>query len=166
MVQTLRFFLFRQPASSLTAITLICAGLMVTLGGMIILLRLDRQSVFPASAYRDKDPRLSLIWCHLSALSVWVGLPLGNLIFPYLIWTLGRHKSARLNTDGLECLNFQVSLTLYILLSVLMFYLYIGFLMLSGLFILHLVSSFYAIYKTWQGEAFRYPLTIQIIKPI
>jgi uncharacterized protein len=166
MVQTIRFFLFRQPASSLNAITLICAGLMLALGGMIILLRLDRQRVDQSSGSEDKDSRFKLIGCHLSALSVWIGLPLGNLIFPYLIWAFGRHDSARLNREGLECLNFQLSLTLYILLSALMFYLYIGFLMLSGLFLLHLVSALYAAYRSWQGKAVRYPLTIQIIKPI
>ena len=166
MVQTIRFFLFRQPASSLTAITLICAGLMLALGGMIILLRLDRQLVVQSSGNEVKDPRFKLIGCHLSALSVWTGLPLGNLILPYIIWAIGRHESARLNKEGLECLNFQLSLTLYILLSALLFYVYIGFLMLVGLFLLHLVSALYATYKTWQGKAVRYPLTIQIIKSI
>lgn len=167
MVQTIRFFLFSQPASSsLTAITLICAGLMLALGGMIILLRLDREQVVQSAENENKDPRFKLIGCHLSALSMWAGLPLGNLIFPYLIWAFGRSESARLNKEGLECLNFQLSLTLYILLSVLMFYMYIGFLMLSGLFLLHFVYALYAGYRTWQGKAVRYPLTIQIIRPI
>ena len=166
MVQTLRFFLFRHPASSLTAIILICAGLMVALGGMIILLRLDRHVVLQPPDNREKDSRFKLLWCHLSALTVWVGLPLGNLIFPYLIWAFGRHESPKLNQEGLECLNFQLSLTLYILLSAFMFYLYIGFLMLAGLFLLHLIFALYAAYKSLQGKAFKYPLTIQIIKPI
>ena len=46
-----------------------------------------------------------------------------------------------------------------------MFYLLIGFLMLIGLFVLHLSCAVYAAVRAAHGEPYRYPLTIDIIKP-
>jgi uncharacterized protein len=167
MLRILQFFLRGQNTSSLSSLTLLCAGLMLALGGMILLLRSDLRSFVPDSettSEYSKSARFKLVCCHLSALTVWLGLPLGNLIFPYLIWHSGRENSPELNQRGIDCLNFQLSLTLYLLLSALMFYVLIGFIMLIGLFVLHVSCAVYAAVRAAHGEPYRYPLTIDVIK--
>ena len=167
MLRILLFFLRGQSTSSLSSLTLLCAGLMLALGGMILLLRFDLRSFIPDSKTAPQDSkstRFKLICCHLSALTVWLGLPLGNFIFPYLVWQSGRKNSPELNQHGIDCLNFQLSLTLYLLLSALMFYLLIGFLMLIALFVLHLSCAIYAAVRAAHGEPYRYPLTIDVVK--
>ena len=167
MLRILLFFLRGQSTSSLSSLALLCAGLMLALGGMILLLRFDLRSFVPDSGTSPQDAkstRFKLVCCHLSALTVWLGLPLGHFIFPYLVWHSGRKNSPELNQRGIDCLNFQLSLTLYLLLSALMFYVLIGLFMLIGLFALHSSCAVYAAVRAAHGDPYRYPLTIDVVK--
>jgi len=49
---------------------------------------------------------------HLSSLSQYL-IPLGNYIFPILIWTTKKDKSEFVDHHGKQVLNFQLSLLLY-----------------------------------------------------
>lgn len=49
---------------------------------------------------------------HLSALSQYI-IPFGNYIFPLLIWSTNKEKSAFVNHHGKQVLNFQLSILLY-----------------------------------------------------
>jgi len=55
---------------------------------------------------------------HLSALSQYV-IPFGNFILPIIIWSSSKDKSAYVDRQGKEAINFQLSLFLYSLLLVL-----------------------------------------------
>jgi uncharacterized Tic20 family protein len=52
---------------------------------------------------------------HLSTLTQYI-VPLGNYIFPILIWTNYKDKSEFVNHHGKQTLNFQLSLLLYSLI--------------------------------------------------
>jgi uncharacterized Tic20 family protein len=49
---------------------------------------------------------------HLSSLSQYC-IPLGNYIFPILIWSSNKDKSEFIDYNGKQVLNFQLSLLLY-----------------------------------------------------
>lgn len=49
---------------------------------------------------------------HLSTLSQYV-IPFGNYIFPIVIWSSRKDKSAFIDTQGKRAINFQLSLFLY-----------------------------------------------------
>lgn len=51
---------------------------------------------------------------HLSALSQYC-IPFGNFIFPILIWSTNKDKSAFIDFNGKQVLNFQLSIFLYTL---------------------------------------------------
>lgn len=53
----------------------------------------------------------------LSALTQYV-FPLGNLIFPALIWSLKKNESEFIDHNGRQAINFQLSLFLYSFLLV------------------------------------------------
>ena len=55
---------------------------------------------------------------HLSALSQYV-IPFGNFILPIIIWSSSKDKSAYVDRQGKEAINFQLSLFLYSILLVL-----------------------------------------------
>lgn len=55
---------------------------------------------------------------HLSALSQYF-IPFGNFILPIIIWSSTKDKSAYVDRQGKECINFQLSLFVYSLLLVL-----------------------------------------------
>lgn len=52
---------------------------------------------------------------HLSALSQYF-IPLGNFIFPLIIWNSSKDKSQFIDANGKNALNFQLSLFLYSLI--------------------------------------------------
>ncbi len=49
---------------------------------------------------------------HLSALAQYL-IPFGNYIFPVIIWSSTKHKSAFVDANGKRAINFQLSLFLY-----------------------------------------------------
>ncbi len=48
----------------------------------------------------------------LSALTQYI-VPLGNFIFPTLIWSAKKHESKFINENGKQAINFQLSLFMY-----------------------------------------------------
>ena len=54
---------------------------------------------------------------HLSALTQYF-FPLGNLIFPALLWSLKKNESEFVDYNGKQAVNFQLSLFLYMFILV------------------------------------------------
>ncbi|KQB44039.1 DUF4870 domain-containing protein [Flavobacterium daejeonense] len=55
---------------------------------------------------------------HLSALSQYL-IPLGNFIFPIIIWSSKKEKSELIDFHGKQIINFQLSLLVYSLICIL-----------------------------------------------
>ena len=103
------------------------------------------------------------ILCHLTALSLFVGIPFGNVIGPLVIWLLKKHESAAVDAHGKESLNFQISMSIYTLLAGLSLFVLIGIVLLPLVLIFNLVLIIIASIKASNGEFYRYPLTIRLI---
>jgi uncharacterized Tic20 family protein len=107
--------------------------------------------------------RTWVILCHLTALSLFVGLPFGNVIGPLVIWLIKKHESPAIDTHGKEALNFQITMSIYTLLAGLSIFVLIGFLLLPAVLVANLVLIVIASIKASNGELYRYPLTIRLI---
>ncbi len=125
-------------------------------------------STTPASA---KSDRLWPVLCHASSLLGFF-LPLcGHIIGPLVVWLLKRDESAEVNEHGKESLNFQISMFIYasvlgVVTFILMFVL-VGFLLLplfAVLFLADVILVIIASLKANEGELYRYPFTIRLIK--
>jgi len=101
--------------------------------------------------------------CHLSAL-LGYAVPFGNIIFPLVIWSMNKDRSALVDRQGKESVNFQLSMILYILVSLLLVLLIVGIFMLVALALLNVIFIVIAAIKVDQGEEYRYPLTIRFIQ--
>ncbi|MDY6852424.1 MAG: DUF4870 domain-containing protein [Thermodesulfobacteriota bacterium] len=102
--------------------------------------------------------------CHLSALAGFIGIPFGNIIGPLIIWLIKKNDFPFVNEQGKEALNFQISLTIYGIIAALLIFVVIGIFLLIGLGIFGLIMVIIASIKANQGESYRYPITIRIIK--
>lgn len=112
----------------------------------------------------NKDARTWATVCHLSALLALVGVPLGNILGPLVIWLIKRNDHSFVDDQGKEAINFQISMTLYgIIAGVLVFFL-VGFFLLVAIAIVDLVFVIMAAIKANDGETYRYPLSIRIIQ--
>lgn len=117
----------------------------------------------PAStAVAPADAKNWAMGCHLSAL---LGLvcPFGNLIGPLVIWLVKKDESPLIDREGKESLNFQLSMTLYLIVSALMIVVLIGFPMMLVVGLIDLIFTIVAAVKTSNGEEYRYPLTLRFI---
>ena len=107
---------------------------------------------------------------HLSALAVLI-VPLGNMLGPLVVWLLKRDQSPEIDEHGKESLNFQISMSIYIVaLSAVAFILMlivIGFLLIPVIVLLLIADVVFVIIasiRANEGQMYRYPMTIRFVK--
>lgn len=115
---------------------------------------------------QEKQDRNFAMLCHLAGLAGYI-IPFGNIFAPLLVWLLKRDESALVDEHGKESLNFQISITIYILAGVFLSLTIIGILPGLALICLALVAQIVlviiAAVKVSNGEEFKYPFTMRFI---
>jgi uncharacterized Tic20 family protein len=109
--------------------------------------------------------------CHLSALAGFVGIPLGNILGPLLVWQLKKNEFPSVDTHGKAALNFQITITIAVAVGaaiafVLSFFC-IGYLLFPIVMLIALAGLIFAIVagiKANNGETYKYPCSIEFIK--
>ncbi len=153
---------------------------------------------------RGKTKQQIRIWamlCHLSAMVAWIllvfvvliGIPLYlplNVLAPLIIWRLKKTQYSWVDFQGKESLNFQLSLTFYVLIvviiSLLIVFTSFGIAMTSNstvnyidiifhtllitcsaivllMLLLQLFVVSFASIKAYKGQYYRYPFTIRFL---
>jgi uncharacterized Tic20 family protein len=100
---------------------------------------------------------------HLSALAGYI-FPFGHIIGPVIVWSIKKDEFPLVNANGKEAINFQISMTIYFIVSVILILLVIGIFLLIALAIINLVLIIVAAVKANAGEVYKYPLAIPFIK--
>lgn len=102
--------------------------------------------------------------CHLSALAGVIGIPAGNILGPLIIWLVKKNEMPGIEPHAKESLNFQISMTIYMIVSSILIFVVIGFPLLVGLMIFDLVCIVIASFKAKDGVPYQYPITIRFLK--
>jgi hypothetical protein len=112
-----------------------------------------------------KDSRLWGMFCHLAALFGLLGVPLGNILGPFVIWQIKKNEYPFADQQGKESVNFQISVTIYQAVCIpLIFFFCIGLLLIAAINLLSLAFVIIAAVRANSGESYRYPLAIRFIK--
>jgi len=101
--------------------------------------------------------------CHLSTFAGYV-VPFGNIIAPLVLWVMKKDEYPLVDDQGKEAINFQISITIYVIMSIVLIFLIIGIPLLIGLLIYEIIVTIIAAIKANDGEKYRYPFTIRFIK--
>lgn len=109
--------------------------------------------------------------CHLSALALFILPSFGNIFGPLIFWLIKKDRSAWVDRQGKEALNFQISITIYSIAAFFLMFLLaltvigipLAILIALGLAAFWLIVVIMASVKTSSGEDFRYPLNIRFI---
>lgn len=117
----------------------------------------------PAEETPSKDANMWGMLSHLIAFAGFI-VPFGNIIGPLVIWLIKKDEYAFVDDQGKESLNFQISMTIYFIVSAILTVVIIGILLIIGLLIFDVIVVILATIKANGGEKYRYPLSIRIIK--
>ncbi len=124
-----------------------------------------------ADSSPDKDARLWAMLCHLAALAgifSYIGfdfvLPFANVLGPLIIWLIKRNESSFVDDQGREALNFQLTMTIAFVISVMLMFILIGFFFIMLFSVYDLVMTIIAAVKANDGNKYRYPYIIRFIK--
>ena len=111
----------------------------------------------------SKDEKTWAMLCHLSGLSGMI-FPLGHIVVPLIIWLIKKEELPFVEDQGREVLNFQISMTIYIITSGILCLILIGFLFLLILVIFGLIVVIIGAINANDGKPYRYPMAIRFIK--
>nr|WP_268746051.1 DUF4870 domain-containing protein [Oleiagrimonas soli] len=105
-------------------------------------------------------------WGMFAHLAAFAGLiiPFGNIIGPLVVWLIKKDTMPFVDDQGKEALNFQITVTLAMLVSFLLMLVLIGFLLVWIVPLVALVFVILATVKANEGVYYRYPLTLRLIK--
>ena len=109
--------------------------------------------------------RTYVTWMHLAGLSSYIGIPLGHVLVPLVMWIMKHRESAYIDQQGREVLNFQLTITFYLIFSYILIFILIGFVFVALVVGLHIIATIMAAVKIYHGEDFRYPVTFRVIRP-
>ncbi|MBU6403345.1 MAG: DUF4870 domain-containing protein [Pseudomonadota bacterium] len=102
------------------------------------------------------------MFTHLSALFGLVS-GLGFILGPLVLWLIKKDQMPLVNEAGKEAVNFQFTMLIACLVSWVLVFLLIGFLLIPLVVVFDVVMSIIAAVQTSNGTRYRYPLTIRFI---
>ncbi|WP_245844267.1 DUF4870 domain-containing protein [Nibricoccus aquaticus] len=105
-------------------------------------------------------------WEMLAHLSALAGLlvPLGSFLGPFIIWQIKKNEFPSVEAHAKASLNFQLSCLIYAVISAIFIIVGIGILFLMAVGIFSLVCVIIATIKANNGEPWKYPLSLTLIK--
>ena len=101
--------------------------------------------------------------CHLASLVGFI-IPFGNILGPLIIWVIKKEEFPLVGDQGKEAVNFQITVFLAGLIGALLIFVLIGFLVLFALAVYWLVFTVIAAMHASEGESYRYPYTLRLLK--
>ncbi len=104
------------------------------------------------------------VLCHLLTFTGLMGIPFGNILAPLVIWLIKKAESEFVDYNSREALNFQISITIYAIVTGALCFVFIGFLLIPVILIADIVLTIMATVKANNGDLYKYPLTLKLIK--
>jgi len=105
----------------------------------------------------SKDARVFGMLCHLLGILTWI-------VGPLIIWLIKREDDKFIDQHGKEALNFQITILIAYAVGGITAFACIGFFIMLAAWICNLVFCIMGAIKANNGEPYRYPVSIRLIK--
>ena len=115
-----------------------------------------------ATAAPGKNDRTWAMFAHLSTFAGHL-IPFGNIAGPLIIWAIKKDEMPFVNDQGKEAVNFQITMTIALIVSALSLLVLVGFILLPVVYVFDLIVTIIAAIKANEGVAYRYPLCIRFL---
>jgi uncharacterized Tic20 family protein len=93
-----------------------------------------------------------------------IGTFFGGFIVPLIVWLIKKDESPFVSDHAKESLNFQISLIIYFVASMVLMVIVIGVFLIFAIGLLSLVTVILGTIAASSGKPYRYPLCIRFIK--
>jgi uncharacterized Tic20 family protein len=103
------------------------------------------------------------LFLHLSQFANLILFPIG-IILPIVLWQTQKDKMPALDAHGKMVVNWMISSTIYIIASIILMFVLIGFLTILAVGIMGIVFPIIGAVKANNGDFWEYPLTIKFLK--
>jgi uncharacterized Tic20 family protein len=126
-------------------------------------------NAYPPSPYKtagERPDRTGDNWamlCHLAGFAGFFFPLVANIVVPLLIWIFKRDEYDAVAYHGKEAINFQISMSVYMLIAGMSFFVFIGFFLVPLVGIFWIVLTIIASLKAADGQPYRYPLIFRLI---
>ena len=115
------------------------------------------------AAVADETVRTTAAAAHLSTFAGLI-VPFGSVIGPLAIWLTRRDRDPFIDQAGREALNFGISIAIYGSLLLVAALMLVGIPFLIVGVVAWVVLASLAAAKASQGQAYRYPLTLRLVR--
>lgn len=109
------------------------------------------------------DEKQFALFVHLSGFIGFL-IPFGNILVPLILWTIKRKESEYIDYHGKEVMNFQISVLIWIVISLVAMLLLVGFVMIIAVFFASIILPIIGGIAAQNGERYRYPFCFRFIK--
>jgi len=109
------------------------------------------------------EDRLWGALAHLSAFAMYF-TGVGHIVGPMIIWLWKRDTNAFVANEAKEAMNFNISVSIYALIGVLLCFVLIGIPLLIALHTFQVICIIVGALKGSDGRPFRYPLNLRLVK--
>lgn len=124
---------------------------------------MELDSPAPVAAPSESERTWGML-AHLSALAGLIFPLLGIVLGPLAVYLARRDNSAFVAAHGKEALNFNITVLLATIVCMLLMMVFVGFLLGTALFVAWLVLTLIAAIRASEGQLYRYPLSLRLIK--
>ena len=113
----------------------------------------------PVGAPAPADQRTMALVAHLLGIFTW-------FLGPLIIWLINKDDSSKsfVTDQAKEALNFQITITIAMLICIVLTIVIIGGLLAPIVGLLNVIFCIIAAVKANNGEAYRYPFALRLIK--
>ena len=109
------------------------------------------------------DERQMGLFPHLSQLANLILFPVG-IALPIILWQTQKDKMPALDAHGKMVVNWMISYTIYMIVSIILVFVVIGILVLPIVALIGIIFPIIGGVKANNGELWQYPLTIKFLK--
>lgn len=127
------------------------------------------ENVQPQTVPQSEQPQMfwgmtENTYCMLMHLSQLLNFSGAGIVVPIILWAVNKDQSPTIDLHGKNILNFIISVFIYVMVSVVLMFVVIGFLILPVFAVLMIVFPIIAGIKANNGEYWKYPLCIRFFK--
>jgi len=112
----------------------------------------------------SQEARKWAMFCHFAGF-FWFLVPMvGNVVGPLIVWQIKKDLDPFIDEQGKEAVNFQITVTLAFLVCGVLAWVLIGFPLMLLVGLGALVLTIIAGIKANEGQAYRYPFCLRLLK--